>query len=149
MSTTRAGYEYEPKISYWSCRDDLERLSDEDMDEAIEAYLDDLWERDQEWASYASYLPETLSVYGWKRIKIKPEMLWEPLEDVLERLDEEFGDPDGEGFQITDKMKEAQQAFLATVAAEYKCWACEVAITKEIDPVAWIKEHRPDWMKDK
>lgn len=149
MTTTATNYEYDGPIAYWSCRDDLERLSDEDMDEAIEAYLDDLWERDQEWASYKSHLPEKLSVYGWKRIKVNADMLWEPLEDVLDRIDEEYGDPDGDGQDITDKMKEAQRVFLEAVAAEYKCWACEVACTREIDPLEWIKEHRPDWMKDK
>ena len=136
-------------IDFWDCDEGQECLTNHDIHDAIEYHLDGMWERGQEWASYKSYLPEKLTVYGWKRIKVTADMLYEPLDDVLERLDEEYGDPDGDGADATEKMKEAQKVFLEAVAAEYSCWACEQVAKVEVDPAAWIEQNRPDWMEDK
>lgn len=46
------------------------------------------------------------------------------LEDILERLDEEYGDPDGDGTEPTENMKEASLKLAQVIINEYQSWAC-------------------------
>jgi hypothetical protein len=72
----------------------------------------------------------------------------QPLEDILDTLDEEFGNPYGDSFEPTAKMKDAEQAFLRVVEKEYVPWACEEVCRKEIDVLKWVKENRPNWLEE-
>ncbi len=47
------------------------------------------------------------------------------LERLLEDLDEDYADPDGDSTTPTDTMREAARAFVGVVAKEYKVWSCE------------------------
>lgn len=47
------------------------------------------------------------------------------LEDALERIDEEHGDPDGDPAEPTPEMVKAAEAFAAAVVDGYVPWACE------------------------
>ncbi len=47
------------------------------------------------------------------------------LEDILERLDEEYGDPDGNGTEPTEDMKKASLALAKVILNDYQSWACE------------------------
>ena len=48
------------------------------------------------------------------------------LDSVLESLDEEYGDPDGDYTTPTKKMKEAAEVFAKEIISEYYSWMCEL-----------------------
>lgn len=76
-------------------------------------------------------------------------MCREPLNDILEGLDEEYGNPEGDYTKPTDAMKKAQEVFLKVVAEEYSSWACAEVVEKTINAHEWIKKNRPDWLAGK
>jgi hypothetical protein len=121
---------------FWGSGDD-ERLSCTDEDEAIEAMLDEM----------TAPLPEKITVYGYAPMEVNTGAL-NPLEHVLEYLDEEYGDSEGDPSKETDAMKEAERVFLEVVKKEYVVWACESVCKKEIIVADWIKENRPDWLTE-
>ncbi len=129
------------KIDYWSCDKHQERLSAEDMNEAVEQHLDDL-------ECVTADLPEKVTVYGYGRMDVSGHILASnPIEDLLDNLASEYGDPDDDLEDPSPAMLEAQKEFLTVVAREYKPWACEVVKTIKVNVLDWIREHRPDWIK--
>ena len=126
-------YGKEPVL--WGSPDE-ERLVYTDEDVAIEAILDGI----------DGPLPETITICGFARMEVDTLRL-NPLEDCLETLDEEYGDPDGEYSESTEAMKEAERVFLAAIKKEYTTWMCEEVCRKEIDVAEWMKENRPDWQQ--
>lgn len=126
-------YGKEPVL--WGSPDD-ERLEYADEDVAIEAILDGI----------DGPLPETITICGFARMEVDILRL-NPLEDCLETLDEEYGDPEGEYSESTETMKEAERVFLAAIKKEYTTWMCEEVCRKEINVADWVKENRPDWLQ--
>lgn len=126
------------KAVYWGAPDE-ERLIHDDMDEAIEAIFD-------EWPDP---LTGMVTVCGYARMEVSAHYLDAEsiLEDILERLDEEYGNPDGDRSEATPPMLDAAKALVAAIKAEYVPWACEEVERHEIDMAAWIREHRPDWLE--
>lgn len=69
-----------------------------------------------------------IKVYEFKPMAIAKDessLARDILEDIIERLDENFGDPDDFGTEATIKMKEASLEFAKVIMKEYKPWACE------------------------
>lgn len=105
-------------------------------DSAIETYLDE-----------CDRFPTTLHLYGYARMHAGLGDCGCSLDDLIERLDEEYGDPDGNyDCPITDKMREAEKIFHETVLSEYAPWACEEICEEDVDVQEWIKRNRPDWL---
>jgi len=125
--------------SYWG-REEEEVLTNTDPDEAIEEILD-------------AYGPGELEDHEVTVIEYRPrgcvvdaESI---LENALERLDEEYGNPDGDYTKPTPAMTAAAEAFAKVLAAEYSVWACEPTGEKvTVNALAWVKEHRPDWLRE-
>ena len=69
------------------------------------------------------------------------------LEDVLERLDEEYGGPD-EPSESTKEMEVAAKEFAEKIIAEYTVWQCEPILTVIVDALEWAKENAPDWLEE-
>jgi hypothetical protein len=117
---------------------DQERLTCTDPDEFVEEYLD---------AIDPSDWPEKLTIVGYVPMpgKLDPDRY---LEQILEDLDEEYGDPDGDPFKETDSMRQAMKTCCDAILAEYEPWSCEPVCKMEIDVQAWIKENRPDWLTE-
>lgn len=122
--------------------DGCEVLTHSDPDEAIEAYID-------------GFHPDPIAtigeitMYEYAPMKVSVSDCLSPLELVLENLDEEYGDPDGDGYEVTDAMKAAEKAFLEIVAAEYRPWSCEqTGKSVTVNALEWVQEHRPDWLKE-
>ena len=122
----------EKQPDYWGL-EDADRLYHDDKDEAIEAILEGMEPE-----------TETIEICGFTQMDISVSWL-SPLEDILERLDEEYGDPDGDYTKPTEAMKEAEKAFLAVIKKEYTSYMCEVVCRETVNVNEWIKEHRPDW----
>ena len=128
---------------FWTCNDDDEQLSHEDLDEAIEAELDEII------GDFGmDLLPETIEVHGYRRMEIDPESRGlNPLEHVLEWLDENFSDPDGSSTKPTQAMKDAEREFIRKVLAEYTVWQCEpTGEVVKVNSMDWIKENAPEWL---
>lgn len=114
---------------------DSERLEYTDEDEAIEGILDDI----------DGQLPERITICGFACMEVIISRL-HPLEDCLEALDEEYGNPEDGPDGPTKAMEEAERMFLEILKKEYVPWVCEEVCRKEINVAAWVKENRPDWL---
>ena len=82
-------------------------------------------------------LPEgtTIHLYGWVRPTIDIDNVAEAtLEYLLEQLDEEFANPDGDFTQPTGKMIQAAKEFIATIADEYtdSIWTLEKVCEEDV-----------------
>lgn len=139
--------------AYYDCRDN-EELTWADRDEAIEDHLSYLGvlHTGMTEAEVLDALPETITVKGYARMVIPEGEIRNRVDTVLdaliERLDEEHGNPDGDPCDVTEKMKEAALTFVKAVVAEYTVWGCEVVSEEEVDVEAWVREHCPDWLVD-
>ena len=63
-------------------------------------------------------------IHEYKRMKISlnPDNI---LEDILEQLDDEYADPEGDYTDPTKKMKKAAEDFVSVIKAEYNPYLCE------------------------
>lgn len=156
--------EVKPEPLFWSCDDGVESLTETDMDECIENYLDGFWPGKWEYpdkereriAVFLGNLPNALEVYGYARTETKHRELypWSDIfGDITEYIEEdELGDPDGRDHEDCCsedgvRVKAAIEALARAVTETYTPWHCEVVETRSIDPVAWIKEHHPEWLE--
>jgi hypothetical protein len=119
---------------FWSVGDS-ERLRWTNIDDAIVEWIDDM---------YDATLPDEITVIGYAPMEVSTHHL-NPLEHVLEYLDEEYGDPDGAGWsKPTERMKEAERGFLRVVKEEYVSWSCEEVARKTINVREWRREYGYD-----
>jgi len=125
------------KPDFWGVNDP-DQLEYTDKDEAIEAFLDGM-------ASDGD-LPDTVEVTAYRKLEIPVESnATSALDSLLEYLDEEYGDPDGDYSKPTEKMKAAARAFVAAVKEEYEVFQCErIPGTTEIVNVGeWLSRMTP------
>lgn len=119
---------------------DAERLEHEDRDEAIYDYLDANYVRAGD--------PATVTLQGYVRCEVNSqELADQALETLLEDLDEQYADPEGEDTKATDAMKAAAKVFVDAVLSEYEVYTCELVFSEEVDVSAWIQEHQPGWLE--
>lgn len=125
---------------------DDERLS-ESIEDVVERVLDDaVLNRGESFDETADRLEWPLKIYTYRRkvvgIDVKTAAARVALDLVLERLDEEYSDPDGDGTTPTATMCAAAATFVEAVTAGYAgtagyfVWQCEptgdfVEITRE------------------
>jgi hypothetical protein len=133
------------KVKYCSCNPDDVELVFESMDEAIESHLDSLDVLVEE-------IVDELRVYGYAPKVINPEDLKGiAIESIISYFyDGDYESPYGDSdVEITQGMENVEKEFIKKMVAEYKPWACDLIATETINPQNWIKEHRPDWYKNK
>lgn len=121
---------------FWDCSDECERLIHTEISEAVEDWADGV---------HPDPLPETVEVYGFAALLLPPveRMASELLANLLERLDEDYGDPE-DTTAPTQAMQDAALAFATVVRAEYDVWRCDI-VTREVVRVA---DHVPaEWMQ--
>lgn len=122
-----------------------EHLRFDDIDDAIEDHLENY-----------SHLPgahsdRVLTFLGFVRMplpdpQVNAEWL---LEHLLERLDEEFSDPDGDPTKPTDTMMAAAVSFVEAVQGTYKGYPCESVLRVRVPIRVWVEKHQPDWLDEK
>jgi hypothetical protein len=127
--------EAEKVCTAWACNDP-EQVTCESAEEAIEEAL--------EGAEFTG----TLTLKGYVAMPVHYEPIYGPLAHTLERLDEDFGDPDGDGTTPTAAMLEAEKAFIAAVLAEYENHWLEDVYTEQVDVAAWVLANRPEWLEE-
>jgi hypothetical protein len=71
------------------------------------------------------------------------------LENVLELLDEEYGNPE-EGESVTQAMEEAATVFVDAMVSEYSVWVCEEVPEESIrvKTVDWVREYQKHWLEE-
>lgn len=130
----------ERKVEFWD-KAGREELHYRDKNKAIESILD-----------FFDPFPETIEICGYARVeKPAPEKLeGSVLENLIEHLDCDFelGHPDGDSYEITDGMKEAESVFIKAVLKEYNPWSCEIVTRETVDVQKWVRENRPDWLEE-
>jgi hypothetical protein len=108
---------------------DQERL-DPSLDEAIETLIANCDPNDIDWpVKIYEHQPIDVSRYDLRLAK-------QALENMLETLDEEHSDPEGDYTRPTPSMQEAALAFARADTREYVGWACEptgivIEVTRE------------------
>jgi hypothetical protein len=136
-----AGYWYykitkaEKTCEYWAC-DEPEKLIYELPNEAVEGFLENY---------IMSDMPKKILLQGYTHPEVRYD--GEVLDVILENLDEEYGDPDGDMTEPNEEMKAAEKTFLEVVCKNYKPYIAESVYMEEIDVMLWIEEHKPDWLK--
>jgi len=118
------------------------RLTHTEISEAIHDFLDTL-----EFAEIRA-LPKTMTIYGFKPMEVSESQMqrWadDAIENMLERFDEEYGDPEGGSEPMKpDDKKALEKLWLetvrATVAKQY-VWNCEGCGSREIDITEYIQQ---------
>jgi len=121
------------KIDFWDIEDEnMEVLSGyTDLDEAIEGIIEDWGDEPR----------KTLELCGYVR-RVLDETWWAEgiLEDIIERLDDEYGGEDST--EITEEMKKAAKSFVRKMTSLYTPRQHEIVERKTIDVAAWVKENR-------
>ena len=132
--------ETQDEVVYWDCCDEAERLYHKDQEDAIRGLLEDI---------HTDCWPETLTVYGYSRLKLDPARSTDSiLEALLEWWDEEYLTNDDGNTEITDTMRTAAKAFVEAVAAEYPVQACRLTTSVTVDVRDWVREHAPSWLEE-
>lgn len=106
-------------VDFWDCMG-CETLIHSDFDDALEAYLDE-----------CNGAASGVTVTGYRRAVV-PESAWaldheRLLEDLYERLDEDFNSGD-EPSVPTGAVIEAAKQLLVIVRREYRPWNCDEAV---------------------
>lgn len=142
--------------TFYTCDDDADALSYTDPDEAVEFALEAAYDPEA-----ADPLPEliragagdgTIEVYAYERTEL-PEGVpclapGAIVDQLLEALEEEYGDPDGAGMNDpTPEMLAAAGALSAIIRSQYKPWHCEQVAKATVNVDAWVRKHRPDWLE--
>jgi hypothetical protein len=122
----------------YDCEEDAERLTASDPDEAVAMWLDRLDVTDK--------FP-TVTVWAFKRNEIGKDLdAGRVLEEILERLDEEHGDPD-EATEPSRAMTDAAKLLCDTIRAEYRVWSCAAVAHATVDAEAWCRANAPEWLE--
>jgi hypothetical protein len=120
------------------CVSDTEQLV-ENKDDAIEFYLNDCDE------AFIRNPASKLVVEEYVRLVVSPKECLFVLENLLERLDDEYRE---EATDPTQKMKDAELAFIKAVLEDYEVYNCErTGHTEEVNVLEWVKEHNPKWLE--
>lgn len=87
--------------------------------------------------------PDTVTVDGYAPLVVSVNTVGVErlLEEALERLDEELGNPDAEPTEPTEAMKKAADALAAVIVAEYVPWACEKVSSEVVNMKQWLKDN--------
>jgi hypothetical protein len=133
----------EREVIFWSC-ENVDELRHTDADDAVEDYLESMdinWEDEE----------ATVSVYGYARMRVSAHVRT-GLEDILEAIDEEYGDPNTTRSirdMITPGMEAAFEALVEAIEKDYQSWQCEVVEERHVLVLAWVREHKPHWLPTK
>jgi hypothetical protein len=136
------------QVEFWDHRDDTETLYHSDLDEAVEAALDDVLYgyTPDEW-------PTSITMHGYARETISDQCVENLAERILEEtvrtLDEDYelGDPDGWCDPTKDKrLMKIARAFARGVRRHYTVWRCRQVTSQDVNVLEWVAAHRPEWL---
>jgi hypothetical protein len=120
---------------------DFENLRFTTVDEAVKNYLDEVEPADR-W--------EVLHVRAYRRMQppLDDLVAAELIMEVVDKWEEELGNPDNEGeYMLLDADLRAliplALSLLQQIASRYRPWACEEIPSEhvEVDLTQWLREH--------
>lgn len=126
------------KRKYWD-HNNAEILYYTEIDDAIENYLDGL-----------NPIPKEIEMieYESKVLPIDCIELKFGLTNILENIDEIYGNPEDDYTIPTDNMIKAYETLKDIIVKEYQVWSCEKTGKKQlINCEDWVRNNRPDWVK--
>jgi len=132
----------EPSV-YWGC-EGQERFCYDNLYEAVQDFIDNEYcapmtkEELRKAGDVVFYeiAPMKLNAKNW---------YGKCLANLLERIDEDYGDPENEPDEPTEKMKVVEKAFIDVVIAEYKPFMCiETGNREEVNLLKWVEENCPE-----
>lgn len=142
---------------FWTCDDGAERLSHDDLLDAVEEYIDGFLSPGCDTEAILRDQVSPLTIFGYTRCEVTDGHLEQLADDLAERLaelvgEDEWGDPDGNHEVLSDENRKAIEARFAAVLREERHrivpWACEVTQTVEVEGdelVAMVREISPSW----
>jgi len=113
-------------VKFWAVGEE-ELLRHTEIHEAIEDWWDQCYPE-------AVDPDHRVTVYGYAEMPLPSTdyLAFTVLDVLIERLDEEYSDPNGSPTDYTEKMKQAAYGFVDAVKEEYVSWACHVVTTKTV-----------------
>ena len=121
-------------VDFWSCEEGLERLTHDDIDSAVESWLENV--EPAEW-------PDDLTVYAYVRGSVSEaeRAAWtdELAERAMELWAEEHGDPDDDSGP-SDALVAAARA-LVNLASARQSWTCarEHRFDATVNVADWVR----------
>lgn len=112
------------EIVFWDCDHGAEILCHDSIEEAVRYWCEGFVNKE---------ISETVTVYGYARMEPRWPDGEEILVNIVEIIDEEYGDPEGESQDFTDAMKEAADKLAEVIKRDYRVWSCEVIHTEEVN----------------
>lgn len=137
---------------YWGPPDE-KRCTIEDIDEAIAEILGlpDYHNQPPLPGVDKFVWPDMVEVVAVQPVQLRSDRV-DPravLDEVLESLDEEYGDIEGDPTEPTDTMRRAAEVFCEVIIREYPVFRVEEVLQVHITDVpGWVKDHTPDWLND-
>lgn len=129
------------QVKYWTCNENDEILTETDLNEAIQKFIDNYEEEE---------IPSKIKVFGYNPMTINESYKYRlglcALENFVESLDEKYGNPD-EYTEITEEMKSIAKDFCDKIVKIYEVWSCEQVDVVEIDMIKWCAENEYDLKK--
>jgi hypothetical protein len=119
------------EVVFWSTQEDDDMLCESDMDQVVQDYLDQHTLEDGE---------TELTVYGFASVECRIKE-GTSLDNLMEYLDEDYGDSNGYGTEKTQAMKDAEKVFHEIVLREYKPGTYEVVEKRTINIDQWCKDN--------
>jgi len=127
-------------IVFWSCDDGGEFLTHKSLDEALEDVL---------WPILPSKLGEVREVFGWARVEMPgDEFILDSVMEALSGCLIEWDNPEESEILESPEIYRAAQVLAATVAQHAKVFACEIVHSEKVKVLDWVRENKPDWLKD-
>lgn len=134
---------------FWDCRD-AEELTHDNIDDAVEDFVESWCEPDIKLQQLLDHLPEEITVTGYEHDEVDMDAKAEwVLTELLENLDEDYSNPNA-STDVTPKMKEAARVFVKAIMEDYVVWPCHETCTAKVNTLEWLKENMPDlWEEEK
>jgi hypothetical protein len=107
--------------------EDQEHL-DGDPESVVEKAIDDACQKAGEsFQAIAERIEWPIKVCVYRRMELPSQerIAAQVLENVLEWLDDAYGDPEGSATKPTENMKAAANLLALAIRTEYEPWACE------------------------
>lgn len=142
-----------PAADYYDCRD-VEELSFESPDEALEYYVDS-------WCDPQTPIVESIRQLGsvtmtaYERMSVDHRLVYRAVDHVLQFLDDETADlsnPDSDdGIFTPDQQKvDALTAAIGAIVKDAHVWGCQSVGSIELSPQqieAWARKECPYWFE--
>lgn len=142
---------------FWSCDDGAERLSHNDLGDAVEEYVDGFNSPNCDVEKILREEVSPLVIYGYTRAEVTDRHLADFANDLADHLaesldEDEFGDPFDDHQVLAEDDKKAIAERFCTVLREERArfvpWACEVTMRVVVEGdelVRMVREICPYW----